>query len=206
MNRNGKLLVLASLALASAPLGTAVAASFTTDAFLATVRPAVDALGAADAAALAVSDAARVRRFARADAAAQAEAKAAFGRWDDEQRRLAAKDATAPTLDGLNRVSGLFAVPFGVIADATAPVSPPLTPLPSADLANAQARRERARLATLAGPAFDAAYGADQAEALDRLAAAYDSFIRNGDDTHLRRIAVVNLPRIRRLIAELRRL
>ena len=207
MNSKGKLLVLASVALAASASATgAIAASFTTDAFLASVRPAVDALGAADASALAISDKARVRAFARADAAEQAEARAAFERWDDDQRRLAAKDAIALTLDGLNRVTALFAVPYGFVADATAFASPPLTPLPSTDLARAAARRELARLATLDGPAFDAAYAADQTEALKRLADAYDSFIRNGDDTRLRRIAVFALPRVRKLIADLRRL
>ena len=203
MNSKGYLLLAVAL---MAPVTGLAAPSFTTDAFLATVRPAVDALAAADATALAISDAARVRAFARADAAEQARAGTAFDLWAEDQRRLEAKDAAAPTLDGLNRVAGLFSVPFGLVADATAVASPPLTPLPAADLARAAARRELSRIATLAGPAFDAAYAADQAEALERVARAYDGFIRNGDDTRLRRIAVTSLPRIRKLIADLRRL
>ncbi len=204
MNVKGKLLAIAFIALT--PRADAEAASFTTDAFLASARPAIDALAAADALALATPGASRVRGFARADADEQARAEAAFQRWSEDQVRLAAKNAAAPTLDGLNRVEGLFAAPYGIVADATSLASPPLTALPSADLARAAARRELARLATFAGADFDAIYVADQADALERLAAAYDNFIRNGDDTRLRRIAVFSLPRIRKLIADLRRL
>jgi predicted outer membrane protein len=197
--------VLAAFA-TSALSARAAAGSVTTEAFVASVRPAIDALAAADALALSTSSGRRLRAFARADAAEQEHAEAALDRWAEDQHRLAAKDAAAPTLDGLNQLTGLFAVPYGLVADATAIAGPPLTPLPAADLARAAARRELDRLATLGEPSFDAAYAADQAATLERLADTYDGFIRNGDDTTLRRLAVLALPRIRRLIDDLRRL
>lgn len=181
------------------------AASTTTEVFVAAVVPKIAFLRASAELAETHAGHARWRGFARTEIRDQALAEGDLDRWRGVERSRDARDAAASTLDGLGPVANVVTTPFAVIADAASRVSPPLTPLPSADRAEAANQVELRRLAALHGAAFDAAYSADQADTLGPLARLYKDFIVNGDDPTLRKMAVRNLPRVARLLAMVRR-
>ncbi len=178
----------------------------TTDAYIAIAVPTVEFLQASAALAVARSDDARVRAFARREIGTNDDTRAAFAARDAAVARNAARDAASPTLDGLTPLAGLVAIPYGYVADATRLLKPLVTQLPSADRARAIGRAELAQLSGQGGEAFDALFADRQIAALDRLAALDKDFILNGDDPRLRTIAVHDLPKVRALAAALRRI
>ena len=184
----------AMLLAASFGAGPACAAtSAITDAFVAATTPAFEALRLADAYALADGDGARLRTFAGRDEVAQAGAAAALTAWELATQRADRAAADTPSIDGL----GAVLYPFSSV----------VFPINVHGHVDVEAYRAAlARLAAARGPIFDALYVAEQSSTLQRLVAAYVDYIKNGDDPGLRAIAVHELPRARRLLAELARL
>ena len=162
-----------------------------TDAFAASAARALAVLQRSDDLAFA-NGSAKSQAFAARDLAVQAVAGGALVAWAHAEQRAAKAAAATPTIDGLGPVF----YPFDA---AVLPLSIDGRAATAADRALFE------RLAALHGSAFDAFYAASQADALDRLQATYIDYIKNGDDTALRRLAVRNLPRVRQLLAELRR-
>ena len=191
------------LALA-APWAQARAATITSDAFVATIGPTIEFLDAAGR--LALDHSPNVRAFARAEVASQDRAAARLAGWRRADAAALARDASGASLDRLGPVAGLLKLPYAAVADATAPLNPPLTGLPSADRLRAAFQQDLARLATLDGAAFVDLYAPTQVAALERLEAAYKDFILNGDDPMLRRLAVGALPQVEHLLAQTRSL
>ncbi len=184
----GMALVAASFAAPPAEAAT----SAITDAFVAATTPAFEALRLADEYAAANGAGARLRAFAGRDEAAQADAADALTAWEQATRRADIAAANAPSIDGL----GAVLYPFGAV----------VFPINIHGHVDTDAYRTAlAQLAALQGPAFDSVYVAEQSSILRRLVEAYTDYIKNGDDPGLRAIAVRNLPRVRRLLAELAR-
>ena len=177
----------------------------TTDAYLSVAVPTVEFLQASADLAIARSENARLRAFARREIGTADDTRAAFAARDAAVKRGAARDAASPTLDGLTPLAGLVAIPYGYVADATSLLKPLVTQLPSADHARAAGRAALARLSAQGGEAFDVLFADQQIAALDRLAALDKDFILNGDDPRLRTIAVRDLPKVRALAAALGR-
>ena len=197
---------LAGMVLGLLALTPTKAATITSDAFVATARPTIEFLEAAGRLASAQADSARVRAFGRREVESQDGALETLAEWRRADAAALERDKTAPSLDHLGPLAGVLAVPYGALADATSIATPPLTPLPSADRLRAVSGQDLARLAALRDQAFVDFYAATQVDALRRLEAAYKSFILNGDDPILRRLAVKALPKVERLLAEARRL
>ena len=110
-----------------------------------------------------------------------------FVDWAAADRQAARASDVAPSLDMLGRFFG----PTDRSIEITR--RPDRTPILQ-------------RLTTLGGRDFDALYVSSQTDALTRLVGYYVDFIQNGDDETLRALAVHDLPRVRRLLAEVRRL
>lgn len=194
--------VIFTFGLLGAPMASACAASITSEDFVATVQPTADFLGASSRLALARSESGRIRSFARGEANAENRTRASLIAWRRDQERAALAAAATPTIDRLGPIVGAVSVPLGAIGTPGSP----LTPLPSADRLEAAAQAELGRLSTLLGPDFDSSYRSAQGDALFRLEKAYEDFILNGDDETLRALAVRELPKVQRWIAEVRRL
>ena len=212
-------LILTSLLLLAAPLARAdsytpdaetdVPSSVgteTTDAYLSIAVPTVEFLEASAKLAIARSNDARLRAFARRETDTGDDTRAAFAARDAAVAQKAARDAASPTLDGLSPLAGVVAIPYGYVADATRLLKPLVTQLHSADRERAVSRAALAQLSSQDGESFDALFADRQIAALDRLAALDKDFILNGDDPRLRTIAVHDLPKVRALAAALRRI
>ena len=182
--------VLTGLA-ATSPASAATSAM--TDAFVAAVAPAYGVLRQSDDLALAAGGSARTATFARRDSAHQAAAFEALVAWSQAEQRTAFADAQTPSIDGL----GPILYPFDA---EVVPLNIDGRRIGAADQA------ALAQLRSLRGPAFDSYYAATEAALLERLARVYVDYIKNGDDPTLRLLAVRNLPKVRQLIAGLRRL
>ena len=162
-----------------------------TDAFVAATTPAYEALRRADALALAARGA-RLQRFAREDDASQSAASGALLAWEQAQIRADKAAAQTPTIDGL----GPLLYPFDAV----------VFPLNVHGNAVVDAYRATlAQLSALQGAEFEALFRERQGAILRRLIESYIDYIKNGDDPGLRLLAVRNLPRARRLLAELDR-
>ncbi len=182
------------------------AGSVTADAFVSVSLPTLEALLASAQLAGERAANARLRAFARREDVFAEGSLAAFAERGAAVAGNAARNAAAPTLDGLTPLAGIVAVPYGIVADTTQALQPLVTPLPAADQLRALGRTDVARLAAQNGEAFDAVFADVQLGRLERLVALDKDFILNGDDPRLRSIAVHDLPRLRALAAELRRL
>ncbi len=177
------------------------AASLTTVTFVAAATPAIAFSDGASRLALTRSRNAPIRRFARRDDAVQTRAAEAFVAWGEGERARSVAAVETRSLDMLGPVFGLGTLlGLGSSYDVSVAVLPPGL---RADLAERQAL---GRLGTLAGAEFDALYAPAQVDALARLVAVYTDFIKNGDDEDLRALAVRELPKVKGLLAEARRL
>ena len=130
--------------------------------------------------------------FARRDSLEQYDAYQHLLAWAQEVRRAAKAAALAPTIDGL----GPLLYPFDAV------VQPLNVDGPAATQAD---RALLVQLQGLQGRDFVDAYASSQSAALARLDRAYVDYIQNGDDPELRRLSVLNLPKVRALLAQLRR-
>ena len=181
-----------TLLLASGPLARG-ATSAITDAFVAETSRDVAVLHQSDLLAIADSASNGLRAFARRDSLDQSAAYRNLMAWAQAERRAAQAAALAPTIDGLGPILYPFdagLVPLNVDGPAANRV----------DLAILE------QLRRLRGRDFADVYIPAQSAALARLQDAYVDYIKNGDDPRLRELAVRNLPRVRALLSELRRL
>ena len=134
-----------------------------------------------------------LQAFARRDSREQFAAYDGLVAWSKAERHAAKAAALTPSLDGL----GPILYPFDAV----------VLPLNVDGPAATQADRALLdQLKSLHGREFADVYASTQTAALARLEHSYADYIKNGDDPELRRLAVVNLPRVRALLAELRRL
>ncbi len=185
-----RLAILAAGVLFATITAAQAATSAITDAFVAATAPAYAALLQADG--LAESAGSHLVRFARRDSAEQAEATGELRAWQEATRRADIAAAHAPSIDGLGpALYPLDAVvlPFNIHGKVD---SDPY-------------RLTLTRLGALGGADFDALYLPTEAAILQRLTEVYIDYIKNGDEPGLRRLAVRNLPIVRRLLGEINR-
>ncbi len=164
-----------------------------TDAFAASTSRAYAILQQSDNLALNNGGRPGLQTFARRDLACQAPAAEALVAWAHAEQRAAKRAAETPSLDAL----GPVLYPFDAVV------------LPLSIDGRAATAADRAlleQMAALHGSAFDDLYASSQITALNRLQETYVDYIKNGDDPALRLLAVRNLPKVRQLIADLRRL
>ena len=184
-------------------VGVAKAATITSDAFVAVVRPTAAFLARSGALAEETSANRRLLAVARREAKDEGAVGRAIEAWQGAEDRRIDPNPFEASLDRLTAAGKSLTIPFDAVAAAVAPASPPLTALPSATAIAAAGEDDLRRLSTLRGPAFDAAFVAVDREALVRLIQTYKGFILNGDDPVLRGIAVHDLPRVERDLAAL---
>ena len=208
------------LASASAP---AMAASLTTEAFVANVRPNIDFLDRSSRMALDTAASPAVRTFARTEATEQTIAANSLVAWTQSNTVSGAVAAIGEPV--VPSVPGVVYAPVDAAANVTADVTNgvgdlvtgrsvaidrPLTVTRTPDPANAAVLPAGAddlgRLSTMKGRRFDAFYKTIQRDSLRQLATIYAAYIQNGDDPGLREMAVRELPKINRRLAELRQL
>ena len=134
-----------------------------------------------------------LQAFARRDSLEQSTAYAELAAWSQAERRAARAASLTPSIDGL----GAILYPFDAV------VLPLNVDGPAATQAD---RALLARLRGVHGRDFADVYATAQTVALARLERAYVDYIKNGDDPVLRRLAVLELPKVRALLAEVRRL
>ena len=164
-----------------------------TDAFVVETSRDISILHQADRVAITEPASLGLQAFARRNTLEQSAAYEDLTAWAQAERRGAKAAALTPTIDGL----GPILYPFDAVVIPLNVDGPPATRADHALLAQLQ---------SLHGRDFAALYLSAQTGALARLERTYVDYIKNGDDPQLRRLAVVNLPKVRRLLAELRRL
>lgn len=204
------LLTMGSLFLVGAG-AQAMANSPMTDAFVANVQPNVDFLDRSSRMALDKTASPALRAFAHREALQQTIAANSLVAWSQ-----------ANTVPGAAIALGTPVIPVGgvlvVPTEATTAPGAVLTGRSVAEdrpLTVTRAPRETtlpatgdtlARLSALTGPEFDALYRSTQGSSLRQLSAIYNDYAQRGDDASLRAMAIRELPKINRRLAELRRL
>lgn len=195
------------------------AASAMTEAFVANVRPNVDFLNSSSRLALERSPSLALRRFARAEATEQTIDGNSLVAWTQMNTAAGAAVAlgepvapadafVAAPLNPAGDIGRAGAVESGrsVAIDAAPPLTVTRGPAVGAGEMLPSHQENMERLEQLDGLAFDRLYRSTQLDSLHQLQTLYRSYIQNGDDLALRGLAVRELPKINRRIAELRRI
>ena len=173
------ILLAASLLFVACALSPAHAASPATEAFLANVMPNVDFLDRSSRMALENSKSARVKEFARGQAADQTVAANAL--YDITKGAPAAMEqlqtGRSVAVDGQVR-----------------PIIDNRLPLGQEDLDSIEG---------LNGIEFDEAFRAKQRDALNQVKTDYETYLATGDDPALKAVAAKELPKVKKQIAAL---
>ena len=165
----------------------AFAASAMTNVFLNNALPNVDFLDRSSRFALTNSKSARVKDYAHAEAANQTRAANAFDDWVSADTRPQVAAVEAPLQTGRSVA----------IDGQTAPTVDNRLPMGQEDLDSIEG---------LNGQEFDDQYKAKQLTALSQLETDYADYIAKGDDPVLLGVAGRELPKVRKQMAELRKL
>ena len=163
-----------------------------TDAFVRDTSHAFALLQQSDDVAQTNGRGSNLRAFAREDSKSQRIANEALVAWAQAEQRAAKAASQTRSLDGL----GPLFYPFDAVVLPLDIHGPARTKADQAILTQLRALQDQA---------FDGLYASTQVTVLTRLEHDYVDYIKNGDDPELRRLSVQNLPRVRRLLAELRR-
>ena len=214
--------------------GPALAASATTEAFVANVHPNVDFLDSASRLALKASTNPKIRAFARSEATEQTLAGNSLVAWTETNTAAGVAAATgAPLAVGgavLAPVAVVATEPLDVAANVTTDVSngvgdvltgrsvaidaPLAAPAPALTVTRTAApgtllpseETDMTRLSSLTGRRFDAFYVTTEKDALRQLATLYTDYMHNGDDPALRAMAARQLPIVKHRLEQLRAL
>ena len=186
------------LGLLAFPLA-ALGASITAEEFVANVQPTVRFVADAGRLAVVKSSSGGVRAFARSEIGIQTAAANALVAWRASEIRSETKAAASPTIDRLAPLTKAIGLSFDVVTAGNEGLGSPFASIVSANEVRTAYGSELSRLAAADNAQFDELYVSSQRDALLRLSNAYRDFILNGDDVTLRRIAVDNLPKVRRI-------
>ena len=182
--------LLASLVLAgSVAFAPARAASSTTTTFVTDANPTIDLLDRTSRLAMENSQNARLRSFARSEAAEQTNAANALYDWSQAEAHAAV--ASSDQADGVVRTGRSVAIDAPVVAIPEQ--------MPSVN------QEDVDRLYGLTGAEFDVAYKAVQVDALRKLSVMYQEYITNSDEPTLKALASRELPKINQRLKELAR-
>ena len=173
----------------------ASAASITTDAFLTNVAPDVDFLDRSSRMALDHSETVRLRAFAHSEAAEQTMAANVVDDWIEKTKGQAIVASANPAATNPDQVVTGRSVAIDRPATPAAEIAPP-----------AVGQEDLDRLDGLTGIEFDKDYKAKQLDALTQLAASYLDYSVSGDDPVLKALALRELPKVNRRLADLRHL
>lgn len=195
---------------------SAWAASASTDAFVAAVRPNADIIDRTSRLALDKSGSLRVRRYAHRQAMEQTIADNSLVAWSQANTMAGAEVALgmpmplAPVVEASAAPAEASVAAQEVVTGRSVAVDAAAADRP---LTVTRARRTEpvvpdfsvlTRLSGLRGAAFDKLYLSVQRVSLAQLAMLYSDYARGGDDPALRALATRELPKINRKLAELR--
>lgn len=172
-----------------------LAASNATNAFLTNVVPDVDFLDRSSRFAIDHTKNQKIRAFARTEAIEQTLAANVVDDWiEKDTSKTVVAEASAPAPNP-NQVETGRSVAVDQPAPANAAQMPPAVSQEDVDSIDGLTDQE-----------FDDAYKAKQLMALTQLEANYADYSVNGDDPTFKAMALSELPKIKRRLAELRRL